>query len=188
MQPPPTQESAEELLERISAGCQDSFRKLHDRFADALLGIATGITRDHNEARDVVQDSLLCVWKNSARYDPCSGKVSTWLFTITRNRAIDHLRKKQRTAAMNKASSNDPCFFRQCSTPDKDVMEFETEAEITLLLANLSNGQKQLLVYSYFDDMSQSEIAEKTGVPLGTVKTRVRKALKCMRVMVGVPR
>lgn len=174
--------SAEELLEKVAGGCHESLRELHDRFAGALIRIATGITRDPSEAKDVVQDSFIAVWRNPRRYDPRYGMVSSWLFRITRNRALDSLRKSKRIAATAlRASLESRADFT--APPDNMRSVADTTAWVADVLKKLPAKQRDSLVLAYFDGLSQTEIAERLGEPLGTVKSRIRRGIECARSM-----
>ncbi len=175
----------EELLERIALGSHESFAELYYRFSGALLGIATGVTKDDSEAQDVVQESFLSVWKSPGAYIAKNGKVSTWLFTITRNRAIDAIRKRKRIAAAMERSRLEISDPDGPGTPDEAACASDRADQVRRALNGLSPKQREVMLMSYYEGMSQSEIASKLGEPLGTVKARIRRTIKRTRETLG---
>ncbi|MBC7980419.1 MAG: sigma-70 family RNA polymerase sigma factor [Armatimonadetes bacterium] len=177
--------TAEELLQRISEGCEDSFAQLHDRFSQSLFGIAIGITRDHNEAKDVIQDTFVSIWKHAGHYNPLLGKASSWLIRITRNVAIDGIRKRKRQKLMAEKEAGNIMEVSESPAPGSALMASERAVAMAKVLRSLPRRQRIALQLAFYDGMTQTEIATKLGEPLGTVKSRIRRAINQARCMIG---
>jgi RNA polymerase sigma-70 factor (ECF subfamily) len=129
-------------------------------------------------ADDLVQDVMLTVWRMSAQYDPRKAMVSTWIFTIARNRRIDILRRERRPDI----DANDPALVPdEEPAPDRVLQQKQNEKIVRAALAELPEKHAQLLKLTYFQEMSQSEIAHELSLPLGTVKSRIGVAAAALR-------
>jgi RNA polymerase sigma-70 factor (ECF subfamily) len=127
---------------------------------------------------EVVQESMLTVWSRAERYDPDKASVSTWIFTIARNRWIDRVRKIRRPAC----DPNDPAWVQSApAAPDSAVAAKRSQSRVQEAMASLPDDQATIIRCAYFEGKSQRDIAEDLGVPIGTVKSRVRLALKRLR-------
>ena len=171
----------EELLAAISNGCADSFSALYDAFHQTLYGIAVGITRNHAEAQEVLQEAFLEIWKKSDKYDPRLGKASTWVIHLTRNLCIDRLRKRQRRDAGDQKLQDQPQTAAAEVDPAHELISQETIERVRSVLQTLSDDQRQALELAFYQGLSQSQIAEKLGEPLGTIKSRIRRAMERVR-------
>ena len=170
-----------ELVEQMSRGRTEAVAELYDRYAGMLKALALKILRDAGDAEEVLQETFLQAWRQAARYDPRRSSVSTWLVLITRSRSIDRLRTlqvKQRTAAAAQRENPDlHTSPRGVST----VLLQERRKRLREELEKLPAEQSQVLEMAFYGGMTQSEIAEKVGIPLGTVKTRTLLAMKKLR-------
>lgn len=168
-------------MERVAAGDSDALAELYDRFCGMLLGLATKILGNVSDAEDVLQEVFVQVWKQASRYRRGRSSVSTWLVLITRSRSIDRLRSrnvKLRTAA---AAGREKGAGHASPEGLGNVLEEERRKRMTRLLAELPEEQRRALEMAYYQGMTQREIAEASGTPLGTVKTRTLLAMKKLR-------
>jgi RNA polymerase sigma-70 factor (ECF subfamily) len=161
-----------ELLAQVADGDHGAFEELHRRYARSVLGIALRRIGDRGRAEDAMQDTFTSVWRSAARFDPARGKATSWLFTVARNAIVDCLRRRPdaTTADPPDVPANDP-------GPD-DAAESEWVSwRVHRALETLPQQERMLVELAYWGGLSQSEIAERVGIPLGTVKTRTRSAL-----------
>jgi RNA polymerase sigma-70 factor (ECF subfamily) len=142
--------------------------------------IAYRITNDATLAEDVVQDAFLGVWRNAARYLEGRGSVKTWLLAIVHHRAIDAIRRRRPTTALPDAETALPAAL---TLPDvwAEVSASLDAETVRSALKALSDVQREAIELAYFGGLTQTEIAERTGAPLGTVKSRMRLGLLAMR-------
>lgn len=169
------------LVERIAQGDEGALGELHDRYAGLLLALARRVLSSAEEAEDVVQDVFVQIWNQARRYDASRASVSTWLSLIVRSRSIDRLRSRQVKERTAKAAHEENSEVDTSPDGDSNVLEDERSQRIRRELAELPEEQKQVLEYAFFQGLTQSEIAETYGIPLGTVKTRTLLAMKKMR-------
>jgi RNA polymerase sigma-70 factor (ECF subfamily) len=159
-----------------------AFARLFGFFAPRLKAFMLRGGMAASAAEDVAQETMLLVWKNASYYDPARAAVSTWIFTIARNVRIDRLRRESRPAAVERA-------FDPSDEPDEPasgeavVLAAERDERVRAAIAQLSDEQAEILRLSFFADKPQSEIASVLGIPLGTVKSRVRLALGRLRLI-----
>ena len=192
--PPPayaSQQSAEapadaSLLQRMAQGDEQALGALYDRWQGAVRALALRIVGDGMEAEDVVEDVFWQAWRQADRFDATRGSVATWLLTLARSRALDRLRaiKRQRVDASlddEDASLPQEALATQDASPSDAADQDERSRLVAVALAALQPAQRQCLELAYFSGLSQSEIAERTSTPLGTVKTRMRLALRKLK-------
>ena len=167
-------------LQRISQGELDALDDLYERYKTMAYSIAYRITNDATLAEDVVQDAFLGAWRNAARYIEGRGSVKTWLLSIVHHRAIDAVRRRRPTTELPEREEAPPPALRM---PDVwvEVAANLDAAAVRVALAALSDVQREALELAYFGGLTQVEIAEQTGTPLGTVKSRMRLGLLAMR-------
>ncbi|MDE2363745.1 MAG: sigma-70 family RNA polymerase sigma factor [Hyphomicrobiales bacterium] len=165
------------LIVAAGRGDRAAFRRLYLATSAKLLGLVTRITKSRAEAEEVVQEVYLKAWTNAASFSPDSGTGMGWLVSISRNRAIDLVRAK--TAAATEAQETE--WF------DKLVSDQNLEAEImdrTALvkcLATLEPAVRDMIVLAYVDGLSREELAERFGMPVNTVKTRLHRGLGALK-------
>lgn len=158
---------------------KDSFAALFEYFAPRIKSYLMKGGADENTADELAQETMLSVWDKAKSYDPSKAAPSTWIFTIARNKRIDALRKAK---AFNIDLDSLPVLEDEgATTPAQDMAHTEEAEYISKALENLPEEQAELIRKSFFDDMSHNEIAEETGIPLGTVKSRIRLALERLR-------
>ena len=188
------------LMCQMIGGSEDALAVLYDRYADAVFSAAMRANRDRWIAAEVVQETFLALWNRAEQFDPSRGTLPGWLATIARNRAIDRLRSASRHERAASFSS-----YARTEADDHSVVEWltasgeligvagpelgpeialtdkETRASIEEALASLDPVERRVIVLAYDGGLSQSEIATSLGWPIGTVKTRTRRALHRLR-------
>jgi RNA polymerase sigma-70 factor (ECF subfamily) len=163
------------LIDRIVLGDEEALRELYELLAPRAYGIALKVLKDAAEAEEVMQDSFIEIWRSATRYDPRRAAVERWVSTMVRTRAIDRLRKRQSRDRMMSAAAVMPSSSRP--TPEDQFAVAQIGDRVRAALALLPDEQRHALELAYFEGLSQSEISERTGTPLGTVKTRMRLAM-----------
>jgi RNA polymerase sigma-70 factor (ECF subfamily) len=193
-----------ELVRAVAAGSEDALVLLYDQYAGAVYATARRLTSDRGLAEDVVQETFLALWNRAEQFDPTMGSLPAWLLTIARNRTIDRLRALGRrpptmavsdvalpdegdTATLERLLSGGSVVGagRPVMGPAAILEGVELRSSLASALAELPDTERTVLVLAYRDELSQSEIAERLGWPIGTVKTRTRRALLRMRSALG---
>jgi len=170
------------LMRRIVEADETALGALYDRWVRSLYSLVLHLLKDPDEAEDVVEETFWQAWKKAGSYEPSKGAVSTWLLTIGRRKALDRLRAKKRSGA--DTVPGDFNFADLPSTapdPSMEVEGAELREQVRTALSELPDEQREVLELGYFSGLSQSEIAEATRQPLGTVKTRMRLAMQKLR-------
>ena len=163
------------LLTRMHSGDQTAMSALFDRYGTLVYSVALRVLKDPNEAEDVMQEIFVQVWKNPGAFVSGKGSLAGWLAVVARNRSIDVLRRRRPAEPVE--------LF---ALPAATNLARETERDSLLgkirgVMASLPEEQRRPLELAFFEGLSHSEISEKTGDPLGTVKTRIRMALTTIR-------
>jgi RNA polymerase sigma-70 factor, ECF subfamily len=167
------------LLRLVAERQPEALTALYDRHAPHLLALARRILGTAGEAEDVVQEVFVHVWNNSSRYDPSRSSVSTWLVLVTRSRAIDRLRHRQVVDRSHEAAHRDVPPDEHASPEGVEaVLTRERRDRVRRELENLPPEQRQVLEMAFYEGLSQTEIAARADLPLGTVKTRTLLAMK----------
>ena len=173
----PGAHEASELIRRMAQGQRAALEDLYDRYAQLIFNVAVRIVQNHADAEEVVQEVFWQAWRQAGRYEAARGAPWTWLVMLARTRAIDALRSMS-----PHRRRVEPGVSREVADPE--VPRAETLAErqlVTDALEGLSTTQRELLELAYWEGLTQTEIAARTGVPLGTVKTRLRAGMGRLR-------
>lgn len=168
------------VLERVAAGELNALEELYDRYKTMAYSIAYRITNDATQAEDVVQDAFMGAWRNAARYIEGRGSVKTWLMSIVHHRAIDAIRRRRPTADLPEQDAVPPPQLRAPDVWGEVAANLDAEV-VRAALETLSDVQREAIELAYFSGLTQQEVAERTGAPLGTVKSRMRLGLLSMR-------
>lgn len=176
-----------ELLQKISRRDANAFAALYDRYAAVLYSLCLAILKKPDEAEDVLQECFLVVWEKAFAFNGMKGCAYTWLVTLTRHRAIDRLRSKNFQMRLQKPVDFDFDAVADdgANTPLEDAAFAERAEIVQKAFATLPIEQREVLRLAYFEGCSQSEIADRLKVPLGTVKTRARQAMKKLQALLS---
>lgn len=166
------------LLDRIVARDESAVASLYDRHNRLLFGLILRILRDRSEAEEVLQEVFMQVWMRAETYNVALGSPAGWLVRIARNRAIDRLRSN---AVRLRAIEAAPAATAATDTPEHSATLSEQQAAVNRALAALPGDQRLLIEQAYFLGLTQSELADRFKIPLGTVKTRIRTGLISLR-------
>ncbi|WP_342643152.1 sigma-70 family RNA polymerase sigma factor [Rhodoligotrophos ferricapiens] len=170
------------LVARIAKGDREAFATLFNYYAPRLKSFMLRRSADPETAEELVQETMLAVWNRASSFSPAKGSVTTWIYTIARNLRIDRLRRQPAQTFYDIDDFDEPSA--EPSTEER-LIQNESEAQIASAIEALPKEQLDVISLSYVDDLSQSEIAERLDVPLGTVKSRMRLAYQKLRDALG---
>jgi RNA polymerase sigma-70 factor (ECF subfamily) len=191
------------LVRAVAGGSTDALAALYDRHADSIFATAVRSTDDRQVAEEVVQETFLALWNRAELFDPAAGSLGTWLRSIARHRAIDRLRAAGRRPRLVSVDGDGPgaldadALDRAAASgavvggaavgpgPEGHLALVETRETIRVALAGIPDAERTVILMAYQDELTQVEIAERLGWPLGTVKTRTRRALRRLRNALG---
>jgi len=167
--------SEKSLIDRVRVREQQAMAEIFDRYAGLVYSVALRVLNDSGHAEDVMQEIFFQLWRNPDSFSSSRGSLGAWLLVVARNRAIDQLRQRRPAEPVDEVLV-------------ASTMNLQSEAERNIIMkrvegiiGGLPREQQQSLQMAFFDGLSHSEIAEKTGQPLGTIKTRIRSALTSLR-------
>jgi RNA polymerase sigma-70 factor (ECF subfamily) len=193
------------LVHEVATGSQDALAELYDRHASAVFAAACRLTTDRQMAEEVVQETFLAVWNRAELFNPATGSLAAWLHTIARNRTVDRLRAAGRRPRLVSVSAVGPddepesvALERLAAggaiaggavmgdadlggTPEAALVSAELRETLRRALDTMPDTERTVILLAYRMDLTQSEIADRLGWPLGTVKTRTRRALLRLR-------
>jgi RNA polymerase sigma-70 factor, ECF subfamily len=164
---PPAEAADSELLKQIAMGSEEAFRILWDRFGAGVYTLCRRRLGDVGAAEDATQEAFTSVWRRAGTFDPARGSVAAWLYAVARNAAAQLVRRRQAGATMTVLDD------QTADVENDPVMGLALHAALTRLPAT----EREVLELAYFEDRTQSEVAERLRLPLGTVKTRTRSGL-----------
>jgi RNA polymerase sigma-70 factor, ECF subfamily len=181
-------ESDEALVRRMADGDEQALGVLYDRWQAVVHGVVSRTLRRPDDVEDIVEEAFWQAWRQASRFDRTRGAVQTWLLTIARSRALDRVRALRRRREEPLEGDDGQVVVQQvaASDPQQDAEASERRRIVGDALAGLPAEQREALELGYFGGLSQTEIAERTGQPLGTVKTRMRLALQKLRSQLQV--
>jgi len=162
-----------QLLSRIAAGDRDAFAELFDRYGRAVHAVCWRVLNDAGMAEDAAQEAFASAWGGASKFDPARGSAAGWMLAIARNAAVDIARRR-----VAQPTDRAPEVQDGAPQPEASAAADEDAFRVQAALAALSPHERELLELAYFLGLSQSEIATRLGLPLGTVKTRTRTALR----------
>jgi RNA polymerase sigma-70 factor (ECF subfamily) len=160
---------------------EPALRTLYDATVSRVYGLALRITRTAASAEDVVAEVYHQSWRDAARFDPTRGSALTWLLTMCRSRAIDHLRRRDEAELHEDPESLTEAPSDDARDPQNLLLAVERDGALYSALEALTPVQRQMVALAFFRGLSHQEIADHSRIPLGTVKTHIRKALEVLR-------
>jgi len=174
------------LLQRITARDTAALAELYDRHSRLLFGLILRIVRHRAEAEEILQEAFVRVWTRAETYDARLGGPLPWIVRLARNFAIDRLRARRSRAAIDTPAPGgrdaEAMPASDIQSPEAFVLDAERRQALTDALAGLPAEQRQLIEAAFFDGYTHSELAQRFGLPLGTVKTRIRTGMIAMRL------
>jgi len=165
------------LIDRIVQRDESALAALYDRYSGMLSSVLNRILRDTQAAEEILQDIFYQLWRNASQFDASRGSLSGWLLVIARNRAISRLRRHN-PASGDELNENTVVV---ASNLESSVAQRQLMAKVISALDNLPKEQRAAIELAYFEGLTHSEIAQRTGDPLGTVKTRLRTAVETLK-------
>jgi RNA polymerase sigma-70 factor, ECF subfamily len=173
-----------DLVRRLQRRDPRAMADVYDRYGKLVYAVILRVVRDSGIAEDLVQETFLRVWNRVQGFDADRGGLGSWLLAVARNRAIDYLRSAagRMHHAMELGDTEHPALFADM---EKELLNSDRVRRVRAALEKLSANQRTVIELAYFEGLSQAEMAERMGQPLGTVKTWVRTALKSLRDELG---
>jgi RNA polymerase sigma-70 factor, ECF subfamily len=166
------------LLQRVATGDALAFDQLYTRWSPMLFGLVCKILNDPKEAEDALQEGFLHIWHKAASYDSARSSPTTWAYMIFRNKAIDRIRtRERRSRGMEQIAREEPFQAVPSTDPEEGVEHNERRRVIKAALDSIPLDQREAVSLAFFSGLTQTEIAERLGAPLGTVKARIRRGL-----------
>jgi RNA polymerase sigma-70 factor (ECF subfamily) len=175
--------SDEALVALAARSEQTALGELYDRYARPAYGLALRILRDESLAEDAVQEAFLALWRTAARFVPERGKASTWILTLVHRRAVDLVRREERRRADPLDDANEP--VGSVGAVDEEAWLRLQRERVQAALRQLPDQQREALELAYYGGFTQSELAERLGQPIGTIKSRMFAGLARLRELLG---
>ena len=170
------------LIERIIARNEPAFADFYNLLVSRVHSLATAILGNTFDADEVVVDIFSRIWEQPERYSSARGSVTAWVLMMTRSRAIDLIRKKNTFIRKDSAAGEEQNLHQQCAEAPEDMLDnLRHSSQLGEALKTLSEKQRQMLTLAFYRDMSHSEISDYLNMPLGTVKTHIRRALQSLK-------
>ena len=175
---------SDEALVLLAARSEESaLAELYDRYGRTAYGLALRVLRDQALAEDAVQDAFLGVWRTASKFVPERGRASTWILTLVHRRAVDAVRREQRRRSESLDHATEPSV----EGVEEDAWLRLQRERVQSALRRLPDAQRETLELAYYGGFSQSELAERLGQPLGTIKSRMFSGLSRMRELLEEP-
>jgi RNA polymerase sigma-70 factor, ECF subfamily len=177
-------ETDADLIERLQRREPKALAQLYDRYGRLAYSLILRIVRDAGIAEDLLQETFLRVWNRAQGFDSRKGSIGPWVLAVARNRAIDYVRSAsgQFRNTLELGAIDHPSLYVDM---ERGLLQSDTVRRVRAAMEKLSAGQRQVIELAYFEGLSQTEIAARTGQPLGTVKTWARAALRNLREELG---
>ncbi len=173
-----------QLLRKVALGDVEALREVYARCSSRAFAVILRLLRSHSDSEDVLQETFLQLWRNARSFDPSRGGMEAWVVTVARTRAIDRLRQRAVVDRTVEGASQEDQREPPVS-PFDALRQRQNEGRVAEAMAGLTPDQRTVIQLAYFEGLSQSEISERTGTPLGTVKTRTRLALEKLGEQLG---
>ena len=177
------------LASRVAAGDAGSLEELYNRYGVQVFSMAYGILRDYALAEDLAQEVFMALWTRAGRFDAAKGVFRHWFLHLAHNRVIDEVRRRRRAALMDADKAPEDATLGLVSNGDTadEAITSVLAGEARVALRALPEEQRVVIVMAYLEGATQQEIAQRTGTPLGTVKTRLRLGLSKLRQTMQAP-
>ncbi len=175
------------LMQRTGQGDRGSFEQLYERFSGVLFSTALHVLGNQEAAEDVTQEVFVAIWEKAPLYDSGRGKPLTWAVTLARHKAIDRLRSQQRKGVLHDRIEQETKIFEE-HTGNVSLDEVESAETCRLVrdaLRHLARNQRQAIELAFFTGLTQAQIARQLGLPLGTVKARIRRGMMKLREIIA---
>lgn len=169
------------LVKQMTAGDEGALSVVYDRYSAMLFGMLMRVLNNKQTAEEVLQDIFLQLWRSADKFDPARGSLPAWLLVIGRNRAISRLRGRPSLEVLEETEGLYANTLASTANIEDEASRMELMETLKAALAQLPAEQRQAVELAYFEGMTQTEIATKTGSPLGTVKTRMRSAMQVLK-------
>jgi RNA polymerase sigma-70 factor (ECF subfamily) len=176
-----------ELIARMAQGDREAFSRFYDAFAPLAFGVIRRILQQPGDAEDVLQEVFWEIWRLAGRYEPARGAPAAWVLTRARSRAIDRLRSLRSRDEVGVEAIDTVATTQRTDTGADPATRVPDHELVRGVLGNLQPPQREVVELAFFGGLSHTEIAARLGQPLGTVKTRMRAALRRMRELLDVP-
>jgi RNA polymerase sigma-70 factor (ECF subfamily) len=174
---PPVPARADDLAQRFAAGDEVALREAYDRFGRAVFHLAISSLANPDDAEDVTQTTYVAAWLGRGTFDPARGSLLGWLLGIARRKVVDRLRARAREDRITETVRRLPEAQPSAVDPDRVVDRLVIADE----LAQLPTDQRRMLELAFYDDLTHQQIAQATGVPLGTVKSHIRRGMQSLK-------
>lgn len=174
-------EGDRELAERLKGREAGAMADLYDRFGRLVYSVIFAIVKDSGIAEDLLQETFLRIWNRMQGFDAERGALGPWLLTVARNRAVDYIRSAGARAEKNAFELEERDHPSLVKDAEHQILDQDQARVIKAAMARLSENQRKVIELAYYEGLSQAEMAERIGQPLGTVKTWVRGALRKLR-------
>lgn len=183
----PNQDTDEALLKRVAGGDERAFSELYDRFSTPLFSLMRQMLDDAHDAEDLLQDGFVNLWEKAANFDPAKGKAFSWAVMIFRNKAIDRLRARGRRARLAEHAAAESGLWHGDSAPGADAAANAQDRAslVRRALLSLPSEQRKHVELAFMKGLTHHDISESLGLPLGTVKTNIRRGLLRLREVLG---
>jgi len=171
------------LLALVARGDRDAFARLYDLYAGPAYSLALRVVRDRDLAADVVQEAFLAIWNQASKFDSSRGQPSTWILTVTHHKAVDTVRREERRRADAIDEARD---IPDASLPVEDqAWQGVAREQVRAAMSKLPDPHREVLELAYFAGYTQSQLAERLAVPIGTVKSRTFAAMNALRELLA---
>jgi len=169
-------ETEDALLVRVGKKDSQAFETIYDRYGGGVFSLAVKMLRDRQAAEEVAQEVFLAIWRGARDFDPARGSARSWILSLAHHKSVDAVRRQRLRTA-------EPLSDTMIADTDvaRDALRVAAGAEVKQALASLSDAQREAIVFAYYGGYTQQEIAKRLGVPLGTVKTRMRDGMLRLR-------
>ena len=171
------------LLALVARGDRDAFARLYDLYAAPAYSLALRVVRDRDLAADVVQEAFLAIWNQASKFDSSRGQPSTWILTVTHHKAVDTVRREERRRA---DAMDEVRETPDSSAPVEDqAWQGVAREQVRAAMSKLPDPHREVLELAYFAGYTQSQLAERLAVPIGTVKSRTFAAMSSLRELLA---